>query len=92
MYLTVNRYKVETMLRGLKGRFFGVTFIKKNGQSRTMNARLGVTKFVSGGRKTVGLNYQPYLTVWSRNDAGYRSVNLATIRMITADGQVYFVR
>ena len=87
----INRTKVTDFMRGLKGRAAGVCFIKKDGSFRTMNARLGVTAGLKGGRKTVGLIHDPYLTVWSFNDQGYRTINLETLRFIQADGEKYVV-
>lgn len=92
MTYTISRFKLLSLLDGLNGRFFGVTFRKRNGELRTMNARKGVRKFAKGGAKKIGLPWQPYITVWSRNDNGYRTVNLATVQEITANGNTYRVQ
>lgn len=71
------------------GKIFNITFIKKNGDVRSMNARLGVTKHLRGGQ----LNYDPasrgYLIVYSMDDSGYRTVNLANIIRIKTNGYEY---
>ncbi len=61
-------------------KFFTVTFVKANGEERTLTGRLGVTKHtVSGKTKDAHNNY---LCVYDVNKKGYRNVNLNTIREI----------
>ena len=88
---TINRTKIDSFMRSLRGRAAGVTFIKKDGTIRTMNARLGVVKYLKGGRKTVGTFKDSYLTVWSFNDQAYRTVNLASVFKVNADGQTFYI-
>jgi hypothetical protein len=61
------------------GRRFEITFIKKDGTRRTMHARLGVSKGVTGK----GMSYDPakygLMTVWDTSAQGYRQVNLNTV-------------
>lgn len=66
-----------------KGKAFQVTFIKANGETRNMRARLGVTKGVKG----VGMAYNPaeynLMTVWELNN-GFRTLplkNIVTLRV-----------
>jgi len=68
------------------GKFFTVTFIKKDGSARIMNCRLGVTKHLKGGVST--LNPEQYLTVYDVKAKGYRAVNLATIISVECGGIV----
>jgi hypothetical protein len=74
-----------------KGRYFGITFRKKNGEVRTLNARLGI-KSAAGGYQKVGRLDDPYLVVWSNNDRGYRAVNLNTVYFFTMDGKVFYTK
>lgn len=46
---------IQEFRKEVKGKIFTATFIKKDGTMRTMRARLGVKKGVSG----VGLKYDP---------------------------------
>lgn len=86
-----NMLKIETLER-LKsfvsnGKIFSVTFIKKNGEERTMLARTGVTKHLKGGKRT---NHNiDQLVVWSMQDNGYRTINLDTIIKLKANGTEY---
>jgi hypothetical protein len=88
---TIPKVKVESFLRrNLKGRYFGITFRKQNGELRTLNARLGITPS-GNGRKTIGKDSDPYMVVWSNNDQGYRAVNLNTVLSFTMGGSFYAV-
>ena len=75
---------LQSVLQATKGKFFTVVFIKKDGTTRTMNCRLGVTKHLKGGLST--LNPDQYLTVYDVQAEGYRAVNLSTIVSITCGG------
>ena len=68
---------IESVLKATSGKFFTVVFIKKDGSTRTMNCRLGVTKHLKGG--VSNLNPKQYLTVYDVQSKGYRAINLETI-------------
>lgn len=61
------------------GRFFSVSFIKKDGTTRKMTARLGVKKDIKG----VGLKFNPsernLIVVFDIHKKAYRMINLSTI-------------
>ena len=61
------------------GRFFSVSFIKKDGSERKMTARLGVKKNIKG----VGMKYDPLernlIVVFDIHKKAYRMINLLTI-------------
>jgi hypothetical protein len=59
------------------GKIFTVTFIKKDGSTRVLNGRLGVTKHLKGGVST--LDPDQYITVYDLQSEGYRAINRATI-------------
>ena len=77
---------IQSVLKATQGKFFTVVFIKKDGTTRSMNCRLGVTKHLKGGAST--LNPAQYLTVYDVQAEGYRAVNLSTIVSITCGGIV----
>ena len=62
-----------------KGKFFSVSFIKKDGTTRKMTARLGVKKDIKG----VGLKFNPsernLIVVFDIHKKAYRMINLSTI-------------
>jgi hypothetical protein len=57
--------------------FVTVTFRKKDGTVRKMNARIGVTKHLKGGVSL--LDPSQYVTVWDVQKEGYRAINRDTI-------------
>lgn len=67
------------MVERSKGKFFTVTFIKKDGNIRTMNCRTNVQKYTNGK----GLKFDPIkknlLPVYDLQAKGYRFVNILTI-------------
>lgn len=82
-----------------KGTVFGVTFIKRTtGETRKMNCRLDVKKYLVGGE----LPYNPadydLIPVWDVNLAkadggreGYRMINCSGILTLTVGGESYEV-
>lgn len=77
-----------------EGRFFRVTFRKKDGSIRNMVARLGVKKGVKGV-KTLGLKYNPVVgnlaIVYSLADKGFRTVNTDEIIELRVKGELIFI-
>ncbi len=45
--------RVRDLIEKTNGKFFTVKFVKKNGDIRIMTARLGVKKYLKGGKRTV---------------------------------------
>lgn len=85
--------KAKTIRRMLQGgKFFTVTFIKKDGTIRKMNARLGVTKGLTGK----GMAYNPIernlLPVFDMHKQAYRMINADTIQKIKFEGQTLKVQ
>lgn len=72
--------------------FFTVTFVKKDGTLRVMNARLGVAKYVKGTqpeiteKRKATLTKQNMIGVYELPNEDYRTINLNTIKTITARG------
>lgn len=66
-------------IKKTNGKIFSVTFIKKDGTIRKMNARLGVKKDIKG----VGLKFNPseknLIVVFDMQKKAYRMINLQTI-------------
>ena len=70
------------------GRFFSVTFRKKDGTLRKMIARRGVKRNLQGNPRYNPSDYN-LLVVWSVNDEAYRSVNLNTVIEVKAAGLTF---
>ena len=84
------------LIKGTKGAFFTVKFIKKDGTERVMNCRLGVKKYLKGGE----LPYDPVakglIPVWDpiaakKQDGseGYRTISINTISSAKIGGKEY---
>jgi len=73
------------------GKVFTVEFIKKNGELRVMNARLGVKKGTNGQ----GMKYKPtergLLPVYDMQNGGFRMINFKTIKSITMEGVTEYI-
>lgn len=70
------------------GKAFSVEFVKKNGELRKMNARLGVNK----GKSGKGMKYEPtkrgLLPVYDMQKQGFRMINFDTIQRVVIHGRV----
>lgn len=79
---TISRSKAVEMIESSKGKFFTVTFIKKNGSSRTINGN-----FKKGNVTKLG-----YLNIYSMPDKGYRNINPQTITGLSINNINYKVK
>lgn len=78
---------IKGYIESLNGKFFTVKFIKKDGSTRTMNARTGVVKYLKGGKS---LNSNPYhIVVFDMATKGYRTVDLSTVFEIHSQNTVH---
>jgi len=95
----INRDELVQKIKDTKGAFFTVTFVKKDGTTRTMNARLGVTRYLKGGELPYDPKPKGLLPVWDAQaakaggseDAVYRMVNLITITSAKIGNDEYIV-
>ena len=80
--------QIAELIKGTKGKFFSVEFIKKDGSLRRMTARLGVRKGITGK----GLAFNPaerdLIVVWATDRKNYRMINLKTITSVKVNGIV----
>lgn len=74
------------------GRIFGVSFTKRStGDLRTMSCRLGVKKFLRGGKLSYSPSEKQLLTVFSMRDKGYRCIPLDAIHRVSISGQAFIM-
>lgn len=81
---------VREVLEKNKGKFFSVTFTKKNGEPRTINGHIG-RKEGHTGKNTVS-HIDKYVTVVENLPEGkyrFRNVNIETISRLAVGGKVY---
>ena len=57
-------------IQSMGGKFFSVEFIKRDGKTRIMLCKVGVTKYLKGGKRTVGDDVQ---VVFDMHKMQYRS-------------------
>lgn len=94
MEKTINRLsKLEAYakMKSSKGSVFTVTFVKKNGEVRKMNCRLGVTKHLKGGTLAYNPIEKLLLGVFDMQKKAYRMVGLATMFALKIGGVEYDV-
>lgn len=82
MSKTINKTKAVELIENSKGKFFTVTFLKKDSTERTINAN-----YKTGRKSPLG-----YINVYSMKDKGYRNINAQTIRSVSINGNTYNVR
>ena len=61
---------VKEKIQSMGGKFFSVEFIKRDGKTRVMLCKVGVTKYLKGGKRTVGDDVQ---VVFDMHKMQYRS-------------------
>lgn len=81
--------KREKIIKAMGNKIFTVTFTKKDGTTRVMNARRGVTKGVTG----VGLPYNAeekgLITVYDMKIRQFRTVNVETVQTVKSAGTTH---
>ena len=84
--------EVNKVIELLGDKIFTVSFTKKDGSLRLMNARRGVTKGVKG----VGMSYTPsekgLVVVVDMQKQAFRMINANTIHEIKADKKIYIFK
>lgn len=81
----VNR--IRQVIDDSRGRFFTVKFHKADGSKRVMNCRIGVKKFLKGGKLSYKPEDKPNLRVVFETRKGYRTINLDTVYYIKSGGE-----
>lgn len=81
---TINSSEAKRLIKATKGKFFTVTFTKKDGTERVMNVRLGVKQYLRGGKLPYDPELKNLIPVWDPNahkktNNGYRMINIDTL-------------
>lgn len=90
--IEISKEKAVAMINETNGKFFGVEFNKKNStEVRVMNARTGVSKYVTGE----GLKFDPVsrglIPVYDVINKGYRMINISGLTRLNTKGETYIV-
>lgn len=80
--MKISRKKAVILIEENKGKFFTVTFTKKDNTLRTINAV----------KKVGAISPAGYLNVYSIKDKGYRNVDVRTISSLKLNNSIYKVR
>ena len=85
-----NNIKNAVLESSLKsGRIFSIKFRKLDGTVKTINARLGVRKYLNGkGMRYVPENHN-LIIIYSMTDKGYRAIKKHNIESIKYNGVIY---
>jgi hypothetical protein len=75
---------IKQFINETSNKFMSVTFIKKDGEVRTINGRLNVKKYLRGGKATVDTS--KFLIMYSLQDKGYRAIAKDRILSVSTDG------
>ena len=93
--MNISKAKATDLIKGSKGKFINVKFVKKDGSHRTMNGLVGVHNSKNAPLKGVGLGYDPndygLVGIFDAQIKNYRMVNINTLYELTLDGQRYDV-
>ena len=72
----ISQEEAKKLIRDTKGKFFTVTFIKRTtGETRVMNARLGVKAYLKGGELPYDPNEKNLIPVYDVKTGGYRMIS-----------------
>ena len=89
--INISRNILRNHIELTNGRFFRVTFTKKNGEERNLTGRIKARKYVTGA----GLRFDPsdygLMTVFDVQKDAWRMVNLNTVSELVADKTKYTV-
>jgi hypothetical protein len=89
--IVINENDLRTLVSLFGGNIFGVTFVKKDGTTRRMCARKGITKGVKG----TGTPWGPHVTsirVFDMGKNAFRAINLATTVEFRFRGFIFAVK
>jgi len=87
----ITKQDAKQLIKDTKGRFFTVTFIKKDGTKRVMNARLGVKAYLRGGELPYDPEEKGLIPVYDVKTGDYRMVNINTITHLKIGNNEYEV-
>ena len=93
--MKISKATATEMIKSSKGKFLSVRFVKKNGEIRDMNGRVGVHKSPHAPLTGEGLAYNPddygLVGIFDAQLKAYRMVNINTLSHLKVDGQSYEV-
>jgi|TARA_R110000824_G_scaffold111242_1_gene259612 hypothetical protein len=73
------------------GQWFSGTYIKKDGEIRKFNGRLGVTKHLSGGELKYNPSERGNIVYWDTTRQAYRTIDTKSLIDLRVSKQDYLV-
>ena len=93
--MNISKAKATDLIKGSKGKFINVKFVKKNGDLRTLTGRPGVYNSPHAPLTGEGMKYNPddygLVGIFDAQKKAYRMVNINTLQELTVEGQTYDV-
>ena len=85
------RNLIRSLIKSCGSMFFSITFVKKNGEERTMTVKDGVENHLVYP-KGIGSNRQEHcpnlITLFDLKDGRYKSVNLDTVTSVRCGNKI----
>ena len=85
------REMLRNLIKATNSMFFTISWIKKNGEERTMTVKDGVEKYLVHP-KGIGSNNQEHysnlITLFDVQDGRYKSVNLDTVTSVRCGNKI----
>lgn len=78
---------IQSFKDEVKGNFFRVKFIKKDGTVREMTARFGVKKHLKGGELKYNPEERNYIVVFDVDKEAYRTINVTSLISLKYNGK-----
>lgn len=90
--VSISLVQAILLLLASAGRVFTVTYVKRtDGETRVMNARLGVSKELKGKKRNYSPALKGLISVFDMQKKAYRSIDANTIFDLKIDGKHYEV-
>ena len=94
--MEISKEEARELIKGSGGQFVSVEFVKKNGDVRKLNGRMGVHSSKYAPLKNVGLAYNPdeygLVGIFDAQNKGYRMININTLLVMKIDGKEYKIK
>ena len=85
------REMLRNLIKATNSMFFTITFVKKNGEERTMTVKDGVEKHLAHPKGCGSNNQEAYpnlITLFDVQDGRYKSVNLDTVTHLSCGNKI----
>lgn len=89
---TISKTAAASIIKSTKGRIFSATFTKKDGTTRTLTGKIGVTKGVKGTSPSPDVSTLGYVRVYDMVGSKWRMLNLQTVTNLKHNKANYTVR